>query len=46
MPEVKDRLVNAGGEVQPGPTELLTKLIASEQARYSKLIRDASIKPD
>ena len=44
--EVKDRLVNAGGEVQPGPTELLTKLIASEQARYSKLIREASIKPD
>ena len=46
MAEVKDRLVNAGGEVQLGPTELLTKLIASEQARYSKLIRDASIKPD
>ncbi len=45
-PEVKDRLVNAGGEVQPGPTDLLIKLIASEQARYSKLIREASIKPD
>jgi tripartite-type tricarboxylate transporter receptor subunit TctC len=44
--EVRDRLVNAGGEVQPGPTERLTQLIASEQARYSKLIRDASIKPD
>jgi tripartite-type tricarboxylate transporter receptor subunit TctC len=44
--EVKDRLVNAGGEVQLGPTELLTKLIASEQARYAKLIREASIKPD
>jgi tripartite-type tricarboxylate transporter receptor subunit TctC len=45
-PEVRDRLVNAGGEVQPGPTERLTQLIASEQARYSKLIRDAGIKPD
>jgi tripartite-type tricarboxylate transporter receptor subunit TctC len=45
-PEVRDRLVNAGGEVQPGPTERLTQLIASEQARYAKLIRDASIKPD
>lgn len=45
-PEVKDRLVNAGGEVQTGPTDLLTKLIASEQARYSKLIRDAAIKAD
>ena len=46
VPEVKDRLVNAGGEVQPGPTERLTQLIASEQARYAKLIREASIKPD
>ena len=44
--EVKDRLVNAGGEVQPGPTERLTQLIASEQTRYAKLIREASIKPD
>ena len=46
VPEVRDRLVNAGGEVQPGPTERLTQLIASEQARYARLIREASIKPD
>jgi tripartite-type tricarboxylate transporter receptor subunit TctC len=46
VPEVRDRLVNAGGEVQPGPTERLTQLIASEQVRYGKLIREASIKPD
>jgi tripartite-type tricarboxylate transporter receptor subunit TctC len=45
-PEVRDRLVNAGGEVQPGPTERLTQLIASEQTRYARLIRDAAIKPD
>ncbi len=45
-PEVRDRLVNAGGEVQTGPTERLTQLISSEQARYAKLIREASIKPD
>ena len=45
-PEVRDRLVGAGGEVQPGPTERLTQLIASERARYEKLIRDARIKPD
>lgn len=45
-PEVRDRLVNAGGEVQPGPTETLTQLIASERARYEKLIREAGIKPD
>jgi tripartite-type tricarboxylate transporter receptor subunit TctC len=46
VPEVRDRLVNAGGEVLPGPTERLTALIASEQARYATLIRDARIKPD
>lgn len=45
-PEVRDRLVNAGGDVQPGPTERLTSLIASERTRYEKLIREASIKPD
>jgi tripartite-type tricarboxylate transporter receptor subunit TctC len=45
-PEVRDRLVGSGGEVQPGPTERLTQLIASERTRYEKLIREASIKPD
>ena len=45
-PEVRDRLVGAGGEVQPGPTERLTSLIASERERYARLIREASIKPD
>ncbi len=46
VPEVRDRLVNAGGEVQPGPVERLTQLIASEQGRYARLIREAAIKPD
>lgn len=46
VPEVRDRLVNAGGEVQPGPTDRLTTLIASERARHETLIRDARIKPD
>ncbi len=46
VPEVRDRLVNAGGEVQPGPTERLTQLIASEQTRYARLIREAHIKAD
>ena len=45
-PEVRDRLVNAGGEVQPGPAERLTSLIASERTRYERLIREAGIKPD
>jgi len=45
-PEVRDRLVGAGGEVQPGPAERLTSLIASERERYARLIREAAIKPD
>jgi tripartite-type tricarboxylate transporter receptor subunit TctC len=46
VPEVRDRLVNSGGEVQPGPAERLTQLIASERARYGRLIREAGIKAD
>jgi tripartite-type tricarboxylate transporter receptor subunit TctC len=46
MPELRDRLVAAGGEVLPGPVDRLTTLLASERARYEKLIRDARIKPD
>lgn len=46
VPEVRDRLVSAGGEVLPGPVERLTTLLASERQRYEKLIRDARIKPD
>lgn len=45
-PEVRDRLVGAGGEVQPGPAERLSGLIASERERYARLIREALIKPD
>ncbi len=45
-PEVRERLVSAGGEVQPGPSERLASLIASERSRYEKLIRDARIQPD
>jgi len=46
VPEVRDRLVNAGGEVLPGPTERLTALIASERTRCDALIREARIEPD
>lgn len=45
-PEVRDRLNGAGGEVLPGPVERLSSLIASEKARYEKLIREARIQPD
>jgi tripartite-type tricarboxylate transporter receptor subunit TctC len=46
LPEVRDRLIGAGGEVLPGPVERLSALLASERTRYEKLIRDARIKPD
>ncbi len=46
LPEVRDRLINAGGEVLPGPVERLTALLVSERARYEKLIREARIQPD
>ena len=45
-PEVRDRLVNAGGEVLPGPTARFATLLASEKTRYEKLIREARIQPD
>ena len=45
-PEVSERLTGAGGEVLPGPVERFTTLLASERARYDKLIREARIQPD
>ena len=45
-PEVRDRLIGAGGEVQPAPTSAFAALLASERTRYEKLIREAAIKPD
>jgi len=46
LPEVRDRLTASGGEVLPGTTERFASLLASERARYEKLIREARITPD
>lgn len=46
LPEVRDRLVSAGGEVLPGPVERFSTLLASEKTRYERLIREARIQPD
>lgn len=46
LPEVKDRLAAAGGEVLPGPVERFSKLLLDERNRYAKLIREARIQPD
>lgn len=44
--EVRERLSAAGGEVTPGSTAMFASLLASEQQRYQKLIREARIQPD
>ena len=46
VPEVRERLTSSGGEVLPGPVERFASLLASERARYDKLIREARIQPD
>ena len=46
LPEVRDRLIAAGGEVTPGPSEQFAALLSREKARYEKLIREARIQPD
>jgi len=43
---VRERLVNAGAEVLPGPVDRLTTLPAGERVRYRRLIREARIEPD
>ena len=45
-PAVKQRLLDAGGEVDPGTAAQFGALIQSERARYDRLIREAGIKPD
>jgi tripartite-type tricarboxylate transporter receptor subunit TctC len=44
--DVRQRLTSAGGEALPGPVAQAGKLLHDEEARYSKLIREANIKPD
>ena len=44
--DLQGRLAGAGGEALPGPVARFSSLLASEQARYGKLIREARIQPD
>lgn len=46
VPELRQRLGSAGGEVLPGPIEQFAGLIRSERVRYERLVREANIKPD
>jgi len=45
-PDVRERLVSAGGDVAPGSSAQFSDLLQREQQRYEKLIREAQIKPD
>jgi tripartite-type tricarboxylate transporter receptor subunit TctC len=44
--DVRQRLSSAGGEVLPGPSTQLARLLQDESARYARLIKEAQIKPD
>jgi tripartite-type tricarboxylate transporter receptor subunit TctC len=44
--EVRERMAAVGGEVAPGSADMFTQLIRSEAQRYSRLVREANIKPD
>jgi tripartite-type tricarboxylate transporter receptor subunit TctC len=46
VPAVRERLAAAGGEVMPGPSEMLARLLDTEKQRYEKLIRAAKIQAD
>ena len=45
-PLVRERMTAVGGEVLPGTSEMFGALIRSEHVRYTKLVREAHIKPD
>jgi tripartite-type tricarboxylate transporter receptor subunit TctC len=45
-PDVKERLGSMGAEVVASTPQQLAELMAREEARYTKLVRDLKIKPD
>lgn len=44
--EVRERMSQVGGEVNPGSIEMFASLIHGEHLRYEKIVRAANIKPD
>jgi tripartite-type tricarboxylate transporter receptor subunit TctC len=46
IPEVRERLASAGGEVALGTSAMFADLLRREEQRYEKLIRESGIKPD
>lgn len=45
-PDLKDRITSQGNEVGQGPPELFQAFVASESARWGKLIREKHIQAD
>ena len=45
-PDMKDMLAKQGTEVRAGPPEALAQFIVSEKARWAKVVKENSIKPD
>lgn len=45
-PDVKERLGSMGAEVVGSTAQQLADLMAREEVRYTKLVRDLKIKPD
>lgn len=46
MPEVKKRFAEQGAEVATGTPEELTRFVASERAKFDRLVKDHNIKVD
>jgi len=46
LPELKERFEKSGGEVWDMPGDKLDGFVASEQANWTRLIRDAGIRLD
>lgn len=44
--DVKTRMTQVGGVVNPGSIDMFANLLRSERARYTKLIKEANIKPE
>jgi tripartite-type tricarboxylate transporter receptor subunit TctC len=45
-PKIKARMADSGGTVLPGPPADFGNLIAEETEKWSKVVREANIKPE
>jgi tripartite-type tricarboxylate transporter receptor subunit TctC len=45
LPDVRDKLVQAGLDIPSESTEYFTDLIRRESAKFAKLVKDAGLTP-